>query len=105
MPVVMFKGEFSKRAVEPAPDFQQPEWPKMEGNNLTEGKDGWHFEMLWRFPGGRPRFASILVPGNEGAVRLTLSTADFWKNMWETMIIDMQGSGEGLGVRLPGTRH
>lgn len=103
MAVPVFKGEFTMVEVVPA---LTPEWPKMQGNRLLQEQDGWRLEMVVRYPSGKPKYASIMIPGQqEDLARTYLASEGFWKEMWETLIICMQGEGEGLGVKMPGTRH
>lgn len=97
MPV--FADEFVKCQVEPTDQCPRPAFPKMVGNKLTNLSNGdWKFEGIVRFPSGRPRYWSLLLPpGQEGITMETLHSKEFWHDLWETLIIDMHGSGEGLG--------
>lgn len=102
----IFKGEFAKCQVEPSDKCPKPPFPKMQGNRLRLIKNDWCFEGVVCYPSGKKKKFGLLIPGQqESDALVVINTEQFWRDLWETLIICMQGEGEGLDIGQRTTRH
>lgn len=98
--------EFTTIQIQPTDKVPTPPYPRVRGNVLTCLNSGeWKFEGVNIYPSGKlTHWEMLLPPGSQVQTMMLLHSADFWTNWWETMVITMQGAGEGTDGK-PVARH